>query len=172
MVLGNMNFFEENAISDETEQLFRQAEPVFWDNEEGIEGAALDGYVKLGNYYQAKKDFARAEQILLKGKERYENLVGVFDNQYLSFINELFGLYAFEYNDLDRADQFLEERIAVAENNPLFSRHDLLFAMYWMRYQLIQAKAPNNYFLQLNSLQETFAKLAVIQQQTGGTLTP
>lgn len=172
MVLGNMLIYEAGAMTEEAERLFLQAEPVFWKYENEVRDDALDGYVKLSNYYQTRKDFAKAEEILTKGKERLEVVYGVYDDLYLSFIRELFGIYAFEYNDLDRADRFIQQSIAGAEDNPLFSRHDLLVEMYWMKYQLVKTRSPNNYVMQMNSLQETFAKLSVMQQQVGGELAP
>lgn len=145
--------YTESGITEEGKALMEEAYKQFLTLESGLTGIFLDGYFILSNYLQWNQCFEEAENLLLRGFERYNAIDGRYGDIFVKFLTEIVGLYKDQFEDYDKAESFLEGHLQNLISDPTNVYHDLTLQLLWLHYNLLTTKSNNDtkivYLLQL-----------------------
>lgn len=139
---------------EEIEAIFSKAIPFFTSHEQQVAGSFMRGYTYMANYCRWKGQYGDAEETLLRGMRRHEEFYGGYDINYMQFVTSLYNLYAYEFNDLDKAEQLLESQFQTLRQNMLPTKRHLLLDLLWNRYRLIMAKTPDDLALGMAAFED------------------
>ena len=136
-LLSQSGGFEAN---DEVTALFSEAIPFFEANREQADGTYLNCYQFLADYYTACRQYDKAEETFLAGLSHIEALSLQFSFQWQNIVNGLFGLYAYQMNDLDKADELIEQCIKSTKDNYNLNAHIFLIDLLFSRFDLLASR--------------------------------
>ena len=142
--LGDYWLYHPSALNSNQhiEELYNEAIPYYLHHIEERSGVFLSGYRIIGDYYRALKRYPEAENIYKQGIEYAEGQYGYQQNdEYIRLISSLCGLYYGEMHESEKAEQLMEGKVNALQNDPYFSRHDLLLELMWNNYYLISKKS-------------------------------
>lgn len=135
----------DNKDTKEADNLLEEAVPIFKEMEDEIWGEFFAIYTFLGDCYWFKNQPKYAEETLLRGKERHEELYGQYDSNYKNIIDNLITLYAYALNDMDKADQVVRQCLDGIKDNPAFALHDITLSLLLDYLRLVNQKLPDDH---------------------------
>lgn len=142
MELGNRLFYQKAGyvVTPEIQSLFDESIPFFLKNREQAGGAYMNCYLYLADYYTNTGQYDKAEEAYLMGLQHLETISEQFYNTYSDLATGLFSLYAYQLNDLNKADEVIGMCIKSAEKNYNFNAHIFITNLLFSRYELLVSK--------------------------------
>ena len=153
----------------EVDELMQQALPLYLDTLEDISMAFTQGYEIVCTYYASKKQFQKAEQVLLRGLQLHTSFIRNYDENFLFFVRSLYSLYAYQYDDFDRAEQFIEGYVDDMLNSPSFTAHPILLQLLFMHLDMLKAKMPTDIVRRSSLLNDIYRETNIISLAAGFT---
>ena len=167
LILGWDLYNNQNSSHDvEIKQLFEDAIPFFEAHIEETSSTYMEGYVLINNYYQTLAQLDKAEEILKRGMAHHEALYGEYDFIYEQMLSALYYLYADGMNDMDKAEQLMENRVENIRRQPSFSLNYIVLQLLWNRYRLLSRKS-NDWMLRFTALKEIQAQVKWMAELAG-----
>lgn len=155
------------SLYAEPKQLFEDAIPYFLNHIEQYGGSFMEGFNYIGYYYNALKEYDKAEQTLLEGMRLHESLYnGEYDMFYINMLNSLYSLYVENQNNYDKAEQLLQGRLEKLRQDPSFSMRGVILNLLWNRYRLLSVKT-DDWMLRFTALHEIEMEINRIKLSSG-----
>lgn len=142
MELGNWLYSQNGnyTITPEIQALFDESIPFFMKYREMADEFYLNCYQYMADYYTNSKQYEKAEESYLMGMEHLEMKSAQFNYIYANLATGLFSLYAYQLNNLDKADELIELCVKNAENNYNVNAHLFIANLLFSRYELLSSK--------------------------------
>lgn len=125
------------------EKLMTEAYSQFQGLEDGIMGMFFDDYFFVNNYLQLQGKYQESEQLLLRGLERFNVVDGQYNDLYMKFLTEIVGLYTTQFNDYNKAEEFIERHYDNVVMNPANINYGMKLDFLWLKYRLQRAKSDD-----------------------------
>lgn len=142
MELGNRLYYQRGqyVLTPEIHALFSEAIPFFMEYRENADVFYLNCYQYIADYYTNCGQYDKAEEAYLTGMQHLE--VKSYQSYYVyeNLVTGLFSLYAYQLNNLDKADELIELCIKNAESNYSLNAHLTTANLIFNRYQLLASK--------------------------------
>ncbi len=151
----------------EIDGLMETAIPVFLDTLNNISASFFRGYETICAYYDIHKRYADEERVLLNAKQTHETYVAQYDDALLSIIKGLFSIYAFQYDDFDKAERFIDGYVEDIRSNPSFTSHHVLLELLTLHNEMLKIKAPTDWVRRMHLLQEMSNECQIIYNSYG-----
>lgn len=142
MELGNRLYYQQGqyVLTPEIHALFSEAIPFFMKYREHADGFYQNCYQYIADYYTNCGQYDKAEDAYLTGMQHLEAKSYQSYYIYENLVTGLFSLYAYQLNNLDKADELIELCIKNAESNYSFNAHLVTANLIFYRYQLLASK--------------------------------
>ncbi len=122
------------------EKLMTEAYSQFQGLEDGIMGMFFDDYFFVNNYLQLQGKYQESEQLLLRGLERFNVVDGQYNDLYMKFLTEIVGLYTTQFNDYNKAEEFIERHYDNVVMNPANINYGMKLDFLWLKYTTAKGK--------------------------------
>ena len=171
LLLGRELLNQLSPLDTEVEKLFKEAIQTFTDFEEHFDGGYFECYLCIGYYYTSTREYQKAEQIYRKGLDRYRQLCIQQDWVYSQLVSDLYGLYVFTLNDIDKGEQLLKEYgTNLDDSDNTFTDACQRLELLWNRYYAIKSGNPDDLTLRSAALNDVVKKVGDAAKLAGGDL--